>query len=243
MDLAPEHVTIPVLGGEMPAFLCRPQTDDRLPAVIVIHEIFGPDRHFEDLACRFAGQGYAALSPDLFWQLEVPSFSDRASFMRFRQSIDDRRVLADLDACLAYLRRQPFVDGDHLGIVGFCWGGSYSLLEAAHNPTLAACVDFYGGQLVYAEKSERKPVSQLEAAEEMHVPFLGLFGEDDQSIPVDQVHQLERVLQRSGVPFEIHIYPGAGHAFFNDTRPTYREHAARDAWSRVLDFFARYLQA
>jgi len=233
MELETQRPTIPIDGDSMAAFLCSPSTETPLPAIVVIHEILGLVPHTEDVASRFAREGYVALAPDLFWHVEsLPDFSDRESFMRFRQSLDDRRMLASLDAALAYLREQPFVDVSHIGIVGFCMGGYYSLLEASNNPTLAACVDFYGA-----------PISKLlPAVRQLRVPLLGLFGEDDQAIPLDQVRELESVLQEVGVPFEIHTYPGAGHAFFNDTSPTYRQHAAEDAWRRTLDFFAEHVQ-
>lgn len=233
MELETQRPTIAVDDGSMKAFLCSPVTESVLPAVIVIHDIAGLAAHAEDVACRFAREEYVALAPDLFWRVGTPTaLTDGASIMRFRQSLDDREMLASLDAAVAYLREQPFVDVSHIGIVGFCMGGYYAFLEAANNPTLAACADFYGAPMA--------PV--LSAARRLRVPLLGLFGEEDQSIPLDQVHELQTVLQDVGVPFEIHTYPGAGHAFFNDTRPSYREEAARDAWQRVLGFFARHVQ-
>lgn len=244
MNLETSRLEIPVDGGSMPAFLCRPSSDGKLPAIIVIHEIFGPTEHIDDVTCRFAGQGYVALEPDLFWRMDsLPDFSDRASFMRFRMALDDRQLLASADAAVRWLREQPFVDGEHIGIVGFCMGGYYAFLEAAHNPSLAACVDFYGAPLTFPEPSEQHPLAPMMAAHRLRVPVLGLFGEEDPSIPVEQVRELEGILQETGVPFEVFIYPGAGHAFFNDTRETYRPGPATDAWTRTLAFFERNLKS
>ena len=230
-----QRVGIDREGGTMNGFLCLPAEEGRRPAVAVVHEIYGVTGHTEDLTCRFARQGYVTLAPDLFWRVGTPNpsdFTDRAAFLRFRQSLDDEEMLASLDAAVAYLRALPQVDVAHVGIVGFCMGGYYAFLEAAHNPSLAACVGFYGA-----------PVPPLlQRVEEMRVPVLGLFGEEDQSIPVEQVHQLEAALRRVGTPVEVHLYPGAGHAFFNDTSPTYRRHAAEDAWPIVLTFFGNYLK-
>lgn len=233
MEIETRRPTINVDGGSMAAFCCAPVTESILPAVIVIHEIFGLVPHTEDVACRFAREGYVALAPDLFWRVGAPSgLTDRAAMMRFRQSLDDREMLASLDAAVAYLRDQPFVDVSHIGIVGFCMGGYYAFLEAANNPTLAACADFYGAPMA--------PV--LAAARNLRVPVIGLFGEDDQAIPLDQVRELETVLGDVNVAFEVHTYPGAGHAFFNDTSGTYREEPARDAWQQVLRFFAQHVR-
>jgi carboxymethylenebutenolidase len=227
----------------MPAVLCPPVSGDSLPAIVVVHEIFGLVEHTEDLAGRFAREGYVALAPDLFWHLgSRPTLTDRESFMRFRMSLDDRQMVNSLDAAIAYLREQPFVDGSRIGIIGFCMGAYYAFLEAAHDSSLAACADFYGAPIISPELTKRRPRTLLDAARDLRVPFLGMFGEDDQSIPVDQVRQLEAVLEENEVPHEIHIYPNAGHGFFNDTDDRYRRHAAEDAWPRTLDFFARYMK-
>lgn len=237
-----ERVHIAVDGGTMNGFVCRPDVSERRPAIIVIHEIFGPEPHHEEVACRFAGEGYIGLSPNLFWNMgPLPDFSDRESFMRFRSSMDDRAILQSLDATLDWLRQQPYVDADHIGIVGFCMGGYYSLLEAIHNSSLSACVDFYGAPLVNPEPTEQRPDSIMDAVKNLKVPFLGFFGAEDQSIPPDQVKQLEQVLESLDVPSDVVVYPNAGHAFFNDTRPSYREGPAQDSWATMIQFFSRYL--
>ncbi|HZB95505.1 MAG TPA: dienelactone hydrolase family protein [Herpetosiphonaceae bacterium] len=226
----------------MEAFVCRPSSGEPTPAVIIIHEIYGPHEHFDDVACRLASHGYVGFAPDLFWKLGTPEFSDRASFMRFREKLDDPHLLASLDVCVAWLKEQSYVRADRIGMVGFCFGGTYALLETAHNRDIAACVDFYGG-MPSIERSEKHPRSPLDAARDIRQPFLGLFGEEDQSIPVQQVRELEGILKENGVPCEFHIYPEAGHAFFNDQRPSYVKPAAEDAWARMLEFYGRYLEA
>lgn len=243
MNLQRERVGVDVDGGSMPGFLCAPASDEPFPGIVVIHEIFGLVPHTEDIACRLAAEGYVALAPQLFWQSGPPrNLTDRESFLRFREAIDDRQMLASLDAAVEHLRQLPSVDEQHIGIVGFCMGGSYSLLEAAHNPSLSACVDFYG-TMTYRVTTERRPQSPLDAARDLRVPLLGLFGEEDQTIPLEQVRRLEDILKGNGVPCEIHVYPRAGHGFFNDTDSRYRQHAAEDAWPKVLQFFERYLKA
>lgn len=243
MEIDTPHATIAVDGGSMRALVCRPADEGTLPAVIVIHEIYGLSDHIEDVAGRLARQGFVTLAPDLFWQLGAPpDFSDRTSFMRFRASMDDRQFLSSLDAAVGYLQHQPFVDSDRIGITGFCMGGYYALLETAHNPAIKACADFYGGPLVLPQTSETRPRSPLDAAHDITVPFLGLFGGEDQGIPVEQVRQLESILRENGVPAEAHVYPGAEHAFHNDQAPRYNEDAAKDAWRRTVAFFHECLK-
>lgn len=243
MEIERGNLTIPVDGGAMPVLLTRPTGAGSWPGIIIVHEIFGLSDYIHDVAGRLAAEGYATLAPDLFWEIgPPPDFSDRASFMRFRGSMDDRRLLASLDAAVAHLTEQPFVTSGRLGIIGFCMGGYYALLETARNGAITACADFYGGPLVLSETSATRPLAPLDAAQEIHVPFLGLFGEADQGIPVEQVRRLEGVLQAAGAPTEIHTYPGAEHAFHNNTGQRYHATAAEDAWQRTLQFFATYLQ-
>ncbi|HEX8917357.1 MAG TPA: dienelactone hydrolase family protein [Chloroflexota bacterium] len=233
MDTLQGDIGIEVDGKIMDGFLARPATGEEMhPAVIMIHDIKGVSDHARDVTNRFAQQGYVTLAPNLFWNVRVPDFTDRSSMMRFRQTLDDEQMIRDIDAALAHLRDRPEVNVVHVGIVGFCMGGYFASLAALRNPSLAACVDFYGAPLTRL----------LESVGELRVPFLGLFGDQDQSIPLEQVEQLDAALDETRLPHEIRIYPGAGHAFFNDTSPSYNQTAAQDAWPRVLTFFAEHLQ-
>jgi carboxymethylenebutenolidase len=120
-------------------------------------------------------------------------------------------------------------------------GGQYALLAACTVPGLSACVSWYG-MLRYAEKDAVKPASPLDLAQDLACPYLGLFGEEDGIIPLADVEELRGILAREGKRFDIVTYPGAGHGFFNDTRPDmYRASAADDAWERALLFLRRYL--
>jgi carboxymethylenebutenolidase len=235
MPIQDQRLEVSVGGGAMPLYIARPDGDAPLPVVIVIHEIFGLTPHTEDVARRFAAEGFVAAAPHLFFQTPIPDFSDRASFMAFRQAISDDDMLRNIDAVIDTLRDLPYADAEHIGIVGYCFGGYTSLLETAHNPAIRALADYYGGG---------DPEVVLDAARQIHVPVLGMFGEEDQGISVNFVHQTEEALQGAGAETEFHIYPGAGHAFFNDTSPErYNEAAARDAWPKTVAFFRRTLGA
>jgi carboxymethylenebutenolidase len=159
------------------------------------------------------------------------------------RQLDDRRVLADIDGAVRFLGSRPEVRTRSIGITGFCMGGQYALMAACSVPSLAACVSFYG-MLRYAEKSAVKPESPLDMAPRLACPYLGLFGEEDALIPRADVKELEGLLRKHGKSFQTRIYPGVGHAFFNDTRPdAYRPDAAKDAWTRALAFFRTHLDA
>jgi carboxymethylenebutenolidase len=234
MEREQQHAEVQVADASMPMYIAHPPGDEPRPTIIVIHEIYGLVPHTEDVVRRFAAEGFVAAAPNLFFQTEIPDFSDRSSFMTFRQNLDDAEMLRNVDAAVVYLREQPYVDGDHIGIIGYCFGGYTALLATAHNPAIAALADYYGAGA---------PEVILQAARKIDVPVLGMFGAADQSIPSGRVKDLDRVLQESGADTEFHVYQGAGHAFFNDTRPaTYNRAAAEDAWPRTVAFFKHALQ-
>jgi carboxymethylenebutenolidase len=159
------------------------------------------------------------------------------------ESLPDPRVLGDLGAAVGYLGSRSEVRRERIGITGYCMGGQYALMAACSVPGLAACVSWYG-MLRYAEHNERKPISPLELAPRLGCPYLGLFGAEDALIPNPDVAELRTILARERKTFEIESYAGAGHAFFNDTRPdAYRPAVAAVAWPRAVGFLRKHLAA
>jgi carboxymethylenebutenolidase len=221
------------------------------PGVVMIHDVWGLSDHTRDLARRLASEGFSVLAADLYRREAEVSISDPGAWIR---GLSDPQVIADLQAAVDHLAVHPSVGGRRVGITGFCMGGQYVLLAAAGCRGLSAAVSFYGmlshsrGLLAPPPDERldpaRKPRSPLEAAAAATCPVLGLFGADDPYVSVDDVRELERRLERSGQPHEIEIYPGAGHAFMNDTRPEmYRPEVARRAWERMLGWFRAHLDA
>ncbi len=243
VDLISSMVEIDREGELIPAYLARPGTERHAPGILVIHEIFGLVDHIKDVTDRIARQGYVAMAPDLFFRQGLPrDLSTMEARLEFFSKIPDRRVLADLDAALDYLRRSNFVVADRLGIIGFCMGGTYSLMLASHNQNLAAAVVFYG-RLIYPELGENKPNSPIDLVRDLKCPLLGIFGEADKAVPVQHVRLLEERLKADKKDYEIKIYPDAPHGFFNDTRENYRPGPAEDAWQKVLAFFSKHLKS
>jgi carboxymethylenebutenolidase len=222
--------------------LATPETGPS-PGVVMIHDVWGLADHTRDLAGRLAREGFAVLAIDLYRKTGRPRLDDPASALAWIRDLPDPVVLETLQEGVDRLARHPAVGGLAVGVTGFCMGGQYALLAACLCGGLSAAVVFYG-MLGYAEGLDRarKPRSPLDAAPDLRCPLLGLFGAEDHLIPVEQVRELERRLEATGRPFEVHLYPGAGHAFMNDTRPAmYRPEAARDAWARMLAFFRAHL--
>lgn len=149
--------------------------------------------------------------------------------------------MADLDALVSYTKKHPAARPDRIGVTGFCRGGMYALLYAAHNSKLKAAVAWYGS--IKPEKTSGiRSEGPLDVAEHIKAPLLGLYGGDDLGIPADDVKEMEAAVKAGGGTAEFIIYPGAPHAFFADYRPSYRPEAAKDAWQRCLAWFGKYLK-
>jgi len=213
-----------------------------LPGLVLVPDVRGLSEHYRDVARRFAAEGFFTLAVDLYSREGAPDLPDMAAVFRWMRALPDRRVLADLAAAVECLAGRSEVRADAIGITGFCMGGQYALMAACTVERLAACVSWYG-MLRYAETDDIKPASPLDLAPGLVCPYLGLFGADDAIIPVADVATLGSILTRAEKAFELHVYPGAGHAFFNETRPdAYRPETAADAWRRALGFLRRHLQ-
>ncbi|MGH7406727.1 MAG: dienelactone hydrolase family protein [Candidatus Methylomirabilales bacterium] len=226
-------------------YLARPAGGGPFPALVLIHEIHGLTDHFRDLARRFAAEGYVGCVLDLYSREGPPqpqALRDAAARNAFVASLPDRRLVADVQAAAAFLRTLPEVRRDRVGVVGFCMGGTVTLLSACHTPGLAAAVVFYGGRLVYQEITENKPASPLDLVGHIRCPMLCLYGGADASVPLPDIERLRDTLEKHRKTFEFKIYPGAPHAFFNDAREFYRPDEARDAWQRTLRFLEKHLR-
>lgn len=242
MSRTDEDVTFQRDQDTLKGYLARPAHAGPHPALVLIPDVRGLYDHYRDVARRFAAEGFLTLAVDLYSREGAPVLADMPAVFRWIASLPDRRVLADLGAAVDYLAARADVRAEAIGITGFCMGGQYALMAACSVPRLAACVSWYG-MVRYAETNDLKPESPLRMAPRLVCPYLGLFGEEDAIIPRADVEELRAILARAGKHFEIVSYAGAGHAFFNDTRPdAYRPAAAADAWPRCLTFFRRHLQ-
>jgi len=239
VDLTEREVSYQSGDDEIKAFWAEPVVRPKA-AIIIIHEIWGLNAHIRDAARRFARQGYVALAPDLYSREGAPKLdvNDRPALMAFIAGISDARMVGDLQAGIAYLQGEKI---ERVGSMGFCMGGLYSYLLATKSENLDAAVAFYG-RLVYAEKTANKPDSPVDLAPDLKCPLLFHFGETDASIPSSDVQKLRQGLEGSTPSWKVNVYPGAGHAFFNDTRPSFNALAAADAGTETLRFFKKHLK-
>jgi len=228
-------------GDPLRGYAAWPQGEGPFPALVLIPDVRGLYDHFRELAGRFAAQGFFTFAVDLYSREGAPDLPDMEAVNRWIRELPDRRVLADIEAAVAFTATQPGVRANAVGITGFCMGGQYALMAACTVERLAACVSWYG-MLRYAETNETKPASPLQLAPKLGCPYLGLFGAEDAIIPTADVEELRSILKQEKKTFEIEIYEGAGHAFLNDTRPEmYRPAVAEQAWERATAFLRQQL--
>jgi len=208
--------------------LATPAGAGPFPALVVIHEWWGLNDEVKAEADKFATQGYVALAVDLY-RGRATSNPDEAH--ELARGLREDRARRDLAAAFDYLAGRADVRADRIGAIGWCMGGGYSLQLAVQQPKLAAAVIYYG-----------RLVTDESALQQIRAPILGLFGEEDRGISADSVRAFEAAMKKLGKPVMVRLYPGAGHAFANPTRASYREAAAKDAWAKTLAFFEEQLK-
>jgi len=234
------EVTVPVGDFKVPAYRALPaNAAGKLPVVLVVSEIFGVHEHIADVARRFAKLGYLAIAPELFVrQGDAGSYGEIGKLMtEVVSKVPDAQVMGDLDACIAWAAANGG-DTQRVGITGFCWGGRITWLYAAHSSKVKAAVAWYG-RLV-GQTDPLHPAQPIELVGQINAPVLGLYGGEDQGIPVASVEQMKAALI-NGSPAarksQFVVYPGAQHAFHADYRPSYNKDSAEDGWKRCVAWF------
>lgn len=234
-----QDVTLSTPDGPMRAYEAMPNTPTST-AVIVIPEAFGLNGHIEEITERIAAGGHRSIGLDIFHRSGggTAPYDDFEKVLPLFEGLTDEGLLDDIDAARSHLREAGIGDAS-TGIVGFCFGGRTTFLAAVRRP-LGAAVGFYGGGIVTGRFPQFPPLIDESAA--LQSPWLGLFGDADQSIPIPDVERLRATLdERSTVDHDIVRFPDAEHGFNCDQRPSYHPEAAADAWQRTLAWFGRHL--
>jgi carboxymethylenebutenolidase len=222
------NTVIALPSGEVNAFVVSPQGTEQLPAVIMIHEFWGLKPEIVGKAEALSKEGYVVIAPDTF---RGKTTSWLPSAIWNVMGTPKENINADLDAVFSWLRTQPNVDPSRIMVMGFCYGGGTSLLYSLHNPDIAATGIFYGN--VGVETSELTKLSG---------PVLGIFGEEDTSIPLEEVRTFEVGLGQANIENQITIYPDKGHAFVKSVEEIARDPAQQQAWNEFLEFAATHLK-
>ena len=243
MDVSIEvtDLTLSTADGPMRAYSARPGGGVAARgAVVVIQEAFGVNDHIEDVTRRFATAGYHAVAPALFHRAGggTASYDDFSKVLPLFEGMTDDGIVMDVDAAMAHLEGEGWAVGQ-IGLVGFCMGGRVSFLAAVRRQ-FGASVGFYGGGIVTSRIPLFSPI--VGEVANLATPWLGLFGDLDKGIPVEDVEALRAALdEHAVVDHEIVRYPDADHGFHCDARASYHPSSAADAWTRALAWFDRHL--
>ncbi len=227
----------------MPVYEARPASGGPAPIVVCISEIWGVHEWVRDVTRRFAKAGYYAVAPELFKReggvAQLPNIQD---ILKIVLAVPRKQVLGDIAASVDWAKKRPGARADRVGVTGWCWGGSTVYQVAATNPDIKASVAWYGPP-ARPYPDQPAPVTGFDVVKDIKAPFLGLYGELDQSPAPADAKKFGDLLKQTNPNSEVMIYPGANHGFFADYRPSYSPAAAADAWKRCTDLFAKSLKA
>ena len=244
-------VTLEVDRDPMDVYVARPDASGVAPGVIVIQHAGGVDAFIQETCDRLAAAGYVAAAPNLYHRqkdnilgevADMPPGPERLQrLMEKLGKFNDDEIVRDVQATLDLLREYDEIGPSPIGVTGFCMGGRVVFLAAARVPGLAAGGMFYPAAMAMPWGIEGP--APIEQAEAVGCPLIGFFGNDDTNPTPELVAQIDDALTKYGKEHRFHAYDGAGHAFMDFSNPhTYREHAAHDAWPKLLAFFDETLK-
>jgi carboxymethylenebutenolidase len=210
-------------GDTVVAYIAFPERPDPAPAMIVIHEIFGMSDFVRTVTHDLAVQGYVAIAPDLLTRRGGTEGADNARTLIRDLPADS--ITVDLDATLAYLRSLDSVEGEAIGVIGFCWGGSQTFRYATNQPGIKAAVVCYGG------------APDAQAMADIRAPVMGVYAENDARINAS-LPEVESAMADAGKSYDYEIYPGANHGFLRSRNVP--DEADR-AWANIFAFLERTL--
>ncbi|HSE86375.1 MAG TPA: dienelactone hydrolase family protein [Candidatus Binatia bacterium] len=228
------NVTYEGKAGPVGGFLARPMKAGQYPGVIVIHENRGLVDYTRDVARRFAKEGYVALAPDFLSRQggTMKANPKGGGLPNIGELAPAQGVVEDAEAGIRYLRVLPDVRRDRMGVVGFCWGGGMAFITATQARDVKATVVYYGSS-----------PSQLDLVKNIQGPVMAHYGQKDERINKG-IPDTEAAMKKYNKAYDYKIYPGAQHAFDNDTDPArYDAKASKEAWDRTMEFFKKQLKS
>ncbi len=239
-----ETVSVPGHDGKMVrAYYSRPLGAESCPGIVLIPHIPGWDEFNRETARRYTEHGYSVICPDIYQDFGHGRPADISAKMMSEGGARDDNVMADTKGCLDFLKAQPNANGK-VGVTGMCSGGRHAYLAACTIEGFDACVDCWGGGVVAPPEAATpaRPVAPIEYTEQLQIPLLGIFGNDDRNPSKADVDVLEERLKACGKEYTFLRYNEAGHGIWYYDRPMYRQEQAMDSWNKALAFFDRHLK-
>ena len=242
-----EQAEVESTAGRTGLYISRPDDGKPHPGIILIHEVWGLTEHIKGVANRFAAQGFAVVAPDLISHTGITDKVDQSIMVevhnpatrdeaqkKLREATTPiyqpefgEQTVQRLEAIFGYLKSRDYCTGK-VGVLGFCFGGSYSFALAAAESELNCAIAFYGH-------------ADINKIEKINCPVLAFYGEKDERL-IQQLPELKAAMEKQGKDFTSKVYPNTGHAFFNDSNQvTYNKEAADDAWKVSLEFLSKNL--
>lgn len=232
---------------ETNAFMAVPSIPGNIPGIVLASDVFGLDDHIQDVAIRFASQGFTVLVPDFYTAKGGPgptgTFEQRRNL---RRATPDEIAVKDVISGYEYLKKEGYSDPNRTAIMGFGLGGTIATLACTKQLRyFAACVNFYG-DIIYPRSmiNRAKPVSPLDAIPYLNCPMLAFYGAPEEDISRQDISALETALRSRNKTYELKVYPNVPNGFFNDANPAaYRSQAAVEAFQITLRFLDRFLRS
>jgi len=240
MEIVKQEVTVSTGAEKMPCYVARPAAGGPYPGLVVVMEAFGLNGNIRSLADRFAAEGFAVISPNLYFREpnNVVGYDDLPGAIKLMGSLTDDRIAGDMTAAINFLKGQPGVK-PKFGTTGFCMGGRVAFLAAVRNGDVYASAPFYGGGMTRAGQPGGK--APVDDAANLKGPVLAYFGGKDAFIPVTEVDKFRDALNKAGKPAEVVLYADADHGFMCDERPSYHPEHAKEAFAKTVAFFRKNL--
>jgi carboxymethylenebutenolidase len=227
----------------MPVYEARPASGPPAPIVVCISEVWGVHEWVRDVTRRFAKAGYYAVAPELFKREggvgQIPNIQD---ILKIVLAVPRKQLLGDVAATIDWAKKRSGARADRVGVTGWCWGGAVVYQVAATNPDIKAAVAWYGSP-ARPFPDQPAPLTGFDVAKDIKVPLLSLSGETDTGPAPADARKLGDLVKQHNPNVEIVVYPGSGHAFFADYRPSYNATVSADAWKRCTGWFDKYLKA
>ncbi|NQW22703.1 MAG: dienelactone hydrolase family protein [SAR202 cluster bacterium] len=232
-------------GQDMTTYVSspNPSTGNSFPAVIVIMEAFGVTSHIEKVCDQYAANGYVAIAPALYHR-QHPNpklgYDEMPAVQQYMGALRDDELIEDVNVAIRYLQvDNQRTAGNKIGIVGYCVGGRISYLAATSCPGLSAASVYYGGRILVPFGDGLAPI---DLTGNIKIPVMGNFGDTDENPSPADVATIDAKLKAAGATYDFKSYPGAGHGFNCDDRGSYNEAAAKDAFTRTLGWFNKYVK-
>lgn len=223
------QISLDIDGRATRGYLALPDGEGPWPGVVVIQEWWGLNDNIRDIADRYAGDGFVALAPDLYFGEEADEPDDAR---KLAMALEWDQALTIIQTAVNTLVAHPQVSPKTIGVTGFCMGGGLAWHSAAKVQHVGGVAPYYGGG---------PEMTDAEVAE-IRVPVLAIFGELDKGVSPEVARRRASQMDKAGVSHQTIVYPDAHHAFFNDSRPAFNREAAADAWDKTTAFFRSNLK-